>query len=73
MKYILSSEIYIATLVALFTRAWIEIVYVSVLVKNVSYVALFTRAWIEIDSKRYPDCNRSVALFTRAWIEIRSI
>ena len=33
--------------VALFTRAWIEIDYVSV-VPNTLYVALFTRAWIEM-------------------------
>ena len=34
-------------LVALFTRAWIEI-YSSVILNRMNDVALFTRAWIEI-------------------------
>ena len=34
-------------MVALFTRAWIEICYVGWCVQ-ISDVALFTRAWIEI-------------------------
>ena len=33
--------------VALFTRAWIEIIIAQLLIDNV-LVALFTRAWIEI-------------------------
>ena len=37
-------------LVALFTRAWIEIKTLS-LVHNRIFVALFTRAWIEIQDK----------------------
>ena len=35
-------------LVALFTRAWIEIAIFALLTAGIS-VALFTRAWIEID------------------------
>ena len=35
------------SLVALFTRAWIEIVFVKK-VTDLRNVALFTRAWIEI-------------------------
>ena len=33
--------------VALFTRAWIEIVKTSIM-RRIAFVALFTRAWIEI-------------------------
>ena len=55
--------------VALFTRAWIEIVFTDYKI-IVRYVALFTRAWIEIASQNYRDHVPLVALFTRAWIEI---
>ena len=34
--------------VALFTRAWIEIVYIKLAVERDRQVALFTRAWIEM-------------------------
>ena len=34
-------------IVALFTRAWIEMPEINILLKF-SFVALFTRAWIEI-------------------------
>ena len=56
-------------LVALFTRAWIEITILLLFIP-IFNVALFTRAWIEI--KLYPKDVKSynVALFTRAWIEI---
>ena len=37
------------TLVALFTRAWIEICY-GMCVSRLNLVALFTRAWIEISA-----------------------
>ena len=33
--------------VALFTRAWIEIAEINVII-TIEYVALFTRAWIEM-------------------------
>ena len=56
-------------MVALFTRAWIEINLYS-LVDGQTYVALFTRAWIEIDTREYSPEELPVALFTRAWIEI---
>ena len=55
--------------VALFTRAWIEILdfgFESML----EDVALFTRAWIEIMRYHYTCTYSLVALFTRAWIEI---
>ena len=35
-------------MVALFTRAWIEMALALECVKGVADVALFTRAWIEI-------------------------
>ena len=56
-------------LVALFTRAWIEITcnYRSIYRK---LVALFTRAWIEIKWQPLFALLIIVALFTRAWIEI---
>ena len=58
--------------VALFTRAWIEIVY-----QRIDYlaseVALFTRAWIEIFLILHDTTGKTVALFTRAWIEIFSV
>ena len=43
--------------VALFTRAWIEMLAV-------------TRAWIEILTIFVAEEKKPVALFTRAWIEI---
>ena len=55
--------------VALFTRAWIEILYsLSVIIFHP--VALFTRAWIEITILANQGVGVGVALFTRAWIEI---
>ena len=56
-------------LVALFTRAWIEIPF-SVAKIGKDFVALFTRAWIEITAFCLDNANYRVALFTRAWIEI---
>ena len=55
--------------VALFTRAWIEIITAQ---KDgvAIVVALFTRAWIEIPSVHKPRRAYTVALFTRAWIEM---
>ena len=55
--------------VALFTRAWIEMI--AALNASSKYdVALFTRAWIEILSHPVLWTIIPVALFTRAWIEI---
>ena len=56
------------TLVALFTRAWIEISF-AVATADVTIVALFTRAWIETEWLSYKQPHPNVALFTRAWIE----
>ena len=56
--------------VALFTRAWIEIAWITP--TTVYYnVALFTRAWIEIFLIFEYLSIYVVALFTRAWIEIK--
>ena len=55
--------------VALFTRAWIEILPVLRLFLLL-FVALFTRAWIEILIYALSAIFHNVALFTRAWIEI---
>ena len=57
--------------VALFTRAWIEIVAV-LFPAEMSAVALFTRAWIEMKKKPLKFVKVVVALFTRAWIEIHT-
>ena len=56
-------------MVALFTRAWIEIKHISTNFVPPS-VALFTRAWIEIVIVSVILTIFTVALFTRAWIEI---
>ena len=56
-------------MVALFTRAWIEIALQNLDTHSVS-VALFTRAWIEITETVLRLSQEIVALFTRAWIEI---
>ncbi len=56
-------------LVALFTRAWIEIPAVAKRCIT-AFVALFTRAWIEIISDVVFTMVIVVALFTRAWIEM---
>ena len=58
-----------AYLVALFTRAWIEMSGYRYRCFCVC-VALFTRAWIEISDMDFTDNTGNVALFTRAWIEI---
>ena len=55
--------------VALFTRAWIEIVLIKD-IADLRYVALFTRAWIEMTTPSANWACVTVALFTRAWIEI---
>ena len=57
--------------VALFTRAWIEIKYFLYL-PYIGFVALFTRAWIEIIAEEKESVKAGVALFTRAWIEMMS-
>ncbi len=59
-------------MVALFTRAWIEIAAAAAPV-NPAGVALFTRAWIEIEALTNILKCRPVALFTRAWIEMSAI
>ena len=56
-------------LVALFTRAWIEI-FIPKFYIFFFVVALFTRAWIEIRDIELEEALKRVALFTRAWIEI---
>ena len=60
-----------AQIVALFTRAWIEI-YRLLYCGIISTVALFTRAWIEIIINGGGIVPPPVALFTRAWIEIET-
>ena len=57
-------------MVALFTRAWIEIA-ARYQVNQSCLVALFTRAWIEIMLYNIKYLKYNVALFTRAWIEIQ--
>ena len=69
MKYERINEMDNYSLVALFTRAWIEMEMKS-LPPTSRKVALFTRAWIEIVEICSDDVKPSVALFTRAWIEI---
>ena len=44
-------------MVALFTRAWIEIVSITV-ISVANAVALFTRAWIEIRYGRRKDISK---------------
>ena len=60
----------VSTFVALFTRAWIEIVDRTSPVEVMMKVALFTRAWIEIRNLVKSTKVILVALFTRAWIEM---
>ena len=55
--------------VALFARAWIEILDIERL-NELFKVALFARAWIEITHGAYTQYRPLVALFARAWIEI---
>ena len=59
----------VSQIVALFTRAWIEIEDGS-LPLWFKDVALFTRAWIEINKHNIQEWIKMVALFTRAWIEM---
>ncbi len=58
-------------MVALFARAWIEMVKSYDQVKEIT-VALFARAWIEIATYSLYNVSVSVALFARAWIEMLS-
>ena len=69
LKYVLGRKVTMYTIVALFTRAWIEIYYENTN-GQLFGVALFTRAWIEIASLIKSLSGDTVALFTRAWIEI---
>ena len=55
--------------VALFARAWIEIIRKSENDWSLT-VALFARAWIEIAVSFATSSGTFVALFARAWIEI---
>ena len=71
MKSLCCSSISDGARVALFTRAWIEILHHSLHSSSVP-VALFTRAWIEMALLDMPRKLSVVALFTRAWIEIKS-
>ena len=70
LKWRIVGESLAMNTVALFTRAWIEIIKFGNKYRRNS-VALFTRAWIEINSRTYSTCIFAVALFTRAWIEIK--
>ena len=71
LKYVLLCFGSVKSYVALFTRAWIEIV-ISIFTPHQYFVALFTRAWIEITACSDTASSKTVALFTRAWIEIRN-
>ena len=55
--------------VALFARAWIEIINGTVIIGR-TWVALFARAWIEIPYWGIYITAYCVAPFARAWIEI---
>ena len=69
LKYCAVRHILNKKAVALFTRAWIEILSRSIS-REPKLVALFTRAWIEIYILVSIFCVKGVALLTRAWIEI---
>ena len=69
LKFYFSCFLINIIIVALFTRAWIEISHLTGVLKS-NVVALFTRAWIEIQSQVTDFVTQVVALFTRAWIEI---
>ena len=58
-------------MVALFARAWIEILYPK-FCRLIRQVALFARAWIEINLADIDGIMQMVALFARAWIEIKN-
>ena len=69
LKFLISCQPERTIKVALFTRAWIEIIELSKTIAALK-VALFTRAWIEMSRHHLQICLPLVALFTRAWIEI---
>ena len=58
--------------VALFRRAWIEIISSKQSARQVP-VAVFRRAWIEIDQLQLKILRMDVALFRRAWIEMYGV
>ena len=68
----MSSSAFFAAIVtvSLFTREWIEIIFVNISVTLHLPVSLFTREWIEITSEMFAVPPTSVSLFTREWIEI---
>ncbi len=72
LKCCLRPVVLAGPLVALFTRAWIEIAHRSSPSRG-TRVALFTRAWIEILPIPARPAGHRVALFTRAWIEIKGL
>ena len=69
MKFEAQEIIRVASEVAPFTGAWIEI-RGSLPLSMASRVAPFTGAWIEIVSISHLDIETMVAPFTGAWIEI---
>ena len=70
MKSLDSRSKYTYRPVALFTRAWIEMLF-TLAGLVLAGVALFTRAWIEMQIATQISNIGAVALFTRAWIEIQ--
>ena len=53
LKYTNNLAVCLSVLVALFTRAWIEITW-NIYARRKSLVALFTRAWIEMPCMSLP-------------------
>ena len=73
MKLERLEHIKIKATVALFARAWIEMIGLIAGDTSEEIVALFARAWIEISIRIFVKTINSVALFARAWIEIESV
>ena len=69
MKFYRSLDFIVQLSVALYMRAWIEIL-LFVLPRRARTVALYMRAWIEIKYNTHRLVNKFVALYMRAWIEI---
>ena len=70
MKFLQQINRFSERFVSLFTREWIEILFVVGRQAHNLSVSLFTREWIEIFAPYARPAAARVSLFTREWIEI---
>ena len=70
MKYDYKTIGNLCTDVALYMRAWIEVLFFIHFLGTIHHVALYMRAWIEVLLSYNIRLCLPVALYMRAWIEV---